>query len=256
MKSKLFLFAALTLVSASGCLSNPFGDRKADNDSAVFETRDSGKDDKDDSSDKKAQYTSEYYNELGLRACSRGEYGKAVVFFEKAIAISPTKSVYFNNLGRSYYWLGEYGKAIVKLKEAARLSPDDAKIWANLGDVYRQQGNYAYATEHYHSALELAGSSVELKARVNYELGNLYLKNKDYESAEFRLNKSIELDPQFNRAILARMIMYHLTQRDQYAWKDLKVLESRDFEVRPGLKKGIIEGVKKYESKDAFRPGM
>jgi tetratricopeptide (TPR) repeat protein len=191
------------------------------------------------------------FNEEGLVCCQKEDYAKAADLFQKAVRFQPEVPAYHNNLGRAYYWLGEHDLAIQELKEACRLGSEDAGSRANLGDVYRQKENYAEAIRCYHEALQLDPQL----ARVHYELGNLYLKRNQLEGAEFRLNRAIELDPGFDKALLARAILYHMTHRDAQALRDVRELEGRGFEVKRDLKNAILDRVEAADARQRYRPG-
>lgn len=194
-------------------------------------------------------------NQRGLDAISQGKYEDAIFHFEKAIELEPDVGVYYNNLGRAWYFLGRHERALAILNRAMTLSPNDAGVRANIGDAYRQQGKYDEAVRFYHAALELGRSDTAMLSRVNYDLGNLYLKRGEFKSAEYRLDRAISLDPQFNRAILARLILYHMTQRSDLAWREVQTLEKRGFDVKPSLRESIRENVDAGRRQRTFRPG-
>jgi tetratricopeptide (TPR) repeat protein len=192
----------------------------------------------------------ELQNANGLRACQKSDYHTALSCFQQAVRLSPEVAEYRNNLGRTWYWLGEYDLALQELKAALALAQDNVSILSNIGDTYRQKGDYAEAVKAYHNALEIKPDF----ARLHYELGNLFLKQNEMDKAEYRLNKAIMLDGGYNRAILARVILYHLTDRDLLAWEDVKTLQSRNFDIRPDLKNAILEKIEKSKNQDRFRP--
>ena len=69
------------------------------------------------------------------------------------------------------------------------------------------------------------------------------------------MNKAIALDPGFDKAILARVILYHMTQRDRLALDDILELEKRGCDIKADLRESIIAGVEKEMEKTRFRPG-
>lgn len=197
----------------------------------------------------------EFYSLQGLKACRDKKYGRAATLFRKAIRMEPGNAVYHNNLARTLYWTGQYDEARSAFAKAAELDPRDPRIRANMGDVYRQKKDYARAEEEYQQALQMAKDSIEVQARVNYELGNMYLKQARQKEAELRLNRSIDLDPSYHRAYLARLILFHLTRRPELALADLKHLEKNGFEVNGDLRKAVLTGVQRQRDQKRFRPG-
>lgn len=177
-------------------------------------------------------------NLQGLEACEKGAYEEAIRHFRHAIENDDHPS-YFNNLGRALYWTGRYEDALRAYEIATKKNPDDPDLLTNMADVYRQLKNTTRAIELYHAALNIDPNFV----RAHFELGDLYLKEAQYKSAEYRLQKVIELDPSNSRALLSRAILYHMTGRSREAWRDIQVLERRGFQVQPSFRREVLERI-------------
>jgi tetratricopeptide (TPR) repeat protein len=55
----------------------------------------------------------------------------------KAIEISPSRGAY-RDLGWTYHYRGEYGKAVASFQRALELGPNDHATWGSLGETYSQ----------------------------------------------------------------------------------------------------------------------
>jgi tetratricopeptide (TPR) repeat protein len=94
---------------------------------------------------------------LGNAAVVRGEYRKAIEYFEEALRTTDLvdenyrKELVFNNLGNVYYNLGDYKRAIDCFSQALVISDESqnlsnkGKVLNNLGNVYLSLGDYSHA---------------------------------------------------------------------------------------------------------------
>lgn len=186
----------------------------------------------------------------GLQACQRGDYETAIGLFTAAAEHEQKPEVY-NNLGRALYWSGRYNMALKAYRKAEAMGGRNAALLSNIGDVYRQVGQHDRAMDYYFDALD---EQPDL-ARVHYELGNLYIKRGDYENAIFRINRSLELDPGFNKAMLGRLIAYTLQKQYVKAYEDMRVLERRGYDINKDLRLEVLNGLNAAREETAFRPG-
>ena len=101
------------------------------------------------------------YGLLGLAYLSKGEYEKAIGYYEKALAIQlktlgaehPEVGTTYNNIGSVYDSKGEYEKAIgyyekclaIELKKLGAEHPDVGGSYNNLGGAYHGKGDKATA---------------------------------------------------------------------------------------------------------------
>jgi tetratricopeptide (TPR) repeat protein len=134
------------------------------------------------------------YNDLGVLYSGKGKYGKAIGYFEKALAIykkvhgeeylsttndynrfaeydykllrdismNGTAAIY-NNLGLVYEAKWQYDKAIeyyekalvIQKKTVGEDHPDTVNSYNNLGGAYYEKGQYDKAIEYYEKALAI-----------------------------------------------------------------------------------------------------
>jgi tetratricopeptide (TPR) repeat protein len=136
------------------------------------------------------------YNRIGLAYFNKGEYGKAIEYDEKSLAIyleaggpdDPNVALNYNNIGLAYTQKGEYAKAIGYFEKTLALyfktlgseHPEVATTYNQLGLAYFKTGEYDRAVECNEKAL-----AIRLKAfgpehpyvGMSYgNLGSLYAK--------------------------------------------------------------------------------
>jgi tetratricopeptide (TPR) repeat protein len=111
------------------------------------------------------------YGLLGLAYLSKGEYEKAIGYYEKALAISlkalgaehPDVATTCNNIGTAYQHKGEYDKAIgyyekslaIYIKKLGAEHPEVGTTYNNIGLAYDSKGEYEKAIGYYGKSLEI-----------------------------------------------------------------------------------------------------
>jgi len=142
---------------------------------------------------------------LGLAYDANGDFDKAIIEYEKGIAMDPTYDKLYNNLGNTYFNKGQYALAEKNYKKAIELNPDYAKVYGNLSSLQLAKwikGGYKDDGEAL-KAIPYAERSIEINSDwyLPYEiLGRMYGKMtkkgtlNSYAKAEINLKKSIELN--------------------------------------------------------------
>ena len=121
-----------------------------------------------------------------------GDFGKALLFCEKAVAIDDKYSVSYSNLGMIHLKVfnrttnpEELPKAFVNYKKAIDLDPKISAAHAGIGHVYLYEQDYDKAIQHLTTALKL-------QPDINhalYNLGVAYLNKGNKSKALFYFNK-------------------------------------------------------------------
>lgn len=133
-----------------------------------------------------AQTTSSDWFRKGLDAASDAERAQA---FERAVEIDPNYIEAYFYLGLAYKNAARFDAAEIALGKAYYKNPyalnDDIKIriLLELGTVQTMLGKKGDARETFLTARNLAGGGPELKGKVLYELGRIYLQLEQYEAA-------------------------------------------------------------------------
>jgi len=109
---------------------------------------------------------------IGLAYHSKGDYDRALEYYEKALNIGkkiygeehPNIATNYNNIGLAYYNKGDYDRALEYYKKALNIykkiygeeHPYIATDYNNIGAAYNSKGDYDRALEYYEKALDIA----------------------------------------------------------------------------------------------------
>jgi tetratricopeptide (TPR) repeat protein len=147
-------------------------------------------------------------NDLGLLYKAKGEWERAVEYYERSLAIkekvgdehgmAPT----LNNLGLVYKAKGEWERAIeyyersLAIKEKVGDEHGMSTTFNNLGSVYQAKGEWERAIEYYGRSLailEKVGDEVGA-ATTMYNIASLYEDMDRYDEAVELLERVVEID--------------------------------------------------------------
>jgi tetratricopeptide (TPR) repeat protein len=105
-----------------------------------------------------------------------GEYSSAAQIYEQLLSQGkPTSSLYYN-LGNAYYAQGEFGRAILNFQRASRLDPRDPEIRANLALARAQSANdIPQSSNPFESLANFTSSSLTLNETALITLGLWFL---------------------------------------------------------------------------------
>ena len=149
------------------------------------------------------QQSSEFIFSKGVVAYSKGNFEKALNYFQQASQLSPENAEIQHYLGMAQMQLGKYEPAIKSLKKALSMDPTIKELNYDLGVTYFRAKNYARALSHF---LE-AEKAQPKRAMVYFYQGYIHYLMKKYDLVAPPLNKAQELDPsltqtcQFYRAM-------------------------------------------------------
>jgi len=82
----------------------------------------------------------EDYNRLGIEQYEKGDYSKAIEYYNKTIESDPNYAFAYSNRGLAYAELKEYDKAISDYDKALEIKPDYAVAYFNRGLAYLNLG--------------------------------------------------------------------------------------------------------------------
>ncbi|MCE9530045.1 MAG: tetratricopeptide repeat protein [Planctomycetes bacterium] len=117
----------------------------------------------------------------------QGEFEKAEIEYNKAIALFPRDANLLNDAGYSNFCRGNWTLAEDYLRQAIEIDPDMKRAWTNLGMVQVHQGKVSAAYETFLHAVP------EPQARCNLAFAFILMGNQKDAIAQYRL--ALELDP-------------------------------------------------------------
>jgi Flp pilus assembly protein TadD len=131
------------------------------------------------------------HNNLGQRYQKQRQFTKAIVEFEKALALRPDFPGALNNLGACYLELGRFQEAEAALLKALALKPDDIYAMNNIAIMYAKRGDLQKAREYAERAVAVEPNY----AKGHLSLGNVYGTLGRFDEAEREFLKVLEIDP-------------------------------------------------------------
>jgi len=129
---------------------------------------------------------------IGVLEDSKGDQGKAIEYYKKALQIDPGQGLAANNLAYAMVATGQnIDLALSYAQTARRVLPNSPDTADTLAWVYYTKGNYYSAR----GLLEDAIKQNPDNASINYHLGMTYSKLGRKADAVTHLKKVIAVDP-------------------------------------------------------------
>jgi tetratricopeptide (TPR) repeat protein len=85
----------------------------------------------------------------------KGEYDRAIEYYDRAIRVDPSFDRVFNHRGLAYFRSRDYERAFSDFDAATRLNPTSATAFGNRGLVYNQRHQYQLAIRDCDRAIRL-----------------------------------------------------------------------------------------------------
>ena len=128
---------------------------------------------------------------LGGACYDKGEYNKAIIYYDSAIQLKPDMAIAYNNMGNAYHALHRYTLAITCYDKAILLNPNNKEAYCNRANSESHCNMLELAAQDYTMALQL-----DPKNPINYfNRACFYMKNNNYKAALSDYDSSIALDP-------------------------------------------------------------
>ena len=131
------------------------------------------------------------HDNLAYSYYRRGDFGRAVYHYQRAIDIQPTRLRAHLNLGMLYSQARRYDAALASFKTALALHPTHVETHFNTGLIYQKMQRYAEAIGHYRAVLDLDPGH----AKTRYNIGRAYERTDRLSEAVGQYNALIELNP-------------------------------------------------------------
>ena len=137
-----------------------------------------------------------WMNELGVICFGAGNYRKAVVYFNKAIAAGFQQSNDFNeNLGFAYLYSGEFEKGEKMILGILERKPGNKDLVRDMADAFYGGKQYDKALEYLQKLLEADAKD----AKALYQAGQCFIKKGQKDKGQGMCDMAIEMDPSLGR---------------------------------------------------------
>lgn len=136
----------------------------------------------------------EAWHDLGWLDASRGNFGRAVGEFRRALEIQPASRPTALALGEALRRSGQFKKAAQLYGDRLAAAPADAELRNCYIQALRDAGDLPEALAQTRIALGQAGEDVKQTVRAYNSLGLIYYKMDKLELAESALRKALALD--------------------------------------------------------------
>lgn len=149
----------------------------------------------------KAEINYRYAHRMFLK----GDFLKAIPFYEKALALNISYPSAVTELAYCYKWSGYNEKAIDAFRQALKLNPRDKKLKSELAESLSWSGRFDEALGLYNEIL-----SETKDPRVNLKIAELYLWSGQPQKAEDILRPMVEVGQVFPGTLLlfAKSLLY------------------------------------------------
>ena len=153
------------------------------------------------------------YNNIGRDYADRGNYEKAIEYYDLALDEDPDLVAAMYNKGAALANQGEYREAIRAYNLALEEDPDHVNALIGKGAALANQGEYREAIRAYNLALEEDPSS----ALAFYNKGAALANQGEYREAIRAYNLALEEDPGCTKALNAKNSILMKLEDDNYS---------------------------------------
>jgi tetratricopeptide (TPR) repeat protein len=149
-------------------------------------------------------------NDSGTTYALKGQYDRAIAYFDEAVKLDPKFALVFYNRGLTFKKKGDYDRAIADYGETIKLTPNAEAAFMGRGLAYMEKGQLDRAIADYDEAIKL---NLQY-APCFYNRGRAYEKNGQYKRAIADYDEAIRLRPNFNQAINTRNALGSLLREE------------------------------------------
>lgn len=154
-----------------------------------------------------------YYQ--GHRLFEKGKFDQAIKFYEKALAIKPSRLDALGDLAYSYQWTDSYEKAAIAFQKILSLKSHDNQIKQSLAQNLSWQKEYDKAIQLYKEVIAVTDS-----LDTKMQLAEVYIWNKQYDQAKEILKVILENNP---RDLEAKLLFAKALQYSGEAKEAIKI---------------------------------
>jgi len=128
------------------------------------------------------------YTAMGLSLVQSGRYREAADAFTRATELQPDNGLAFQRLGTVYQQMGDKDRAVLNYEKALAIGPS-AQAYSNLGVLQHQRHDYKAAVAAYQKAIELRPNS----AATYRNLGDAWFRLGDRQQSQSAFRKAVDL---------------------------------------------------------------
>jgi len=157
------------------------------------------------------------YFDRGYAYNGMGNYMRSVEDFSRAIEINSGSAQFYNDRGVSYMALGDEIHALEDFNRAVEIDPQHAQAYFNRGCLYQSSGKYRQAIDDYDKAIE---TGYPVKEDVFCNRGAVYGSLGDHVKALEDYAGAMEINPEHARTYYNRGVDYASTGDHLRALRD------------------------------------
>ncbi len=167
---------------------------------------------------------------LGLINFShQDKFKNRLVFWQEAVASSPSHPLAHRNLGAIYILEGQPEKAEEELKKALLLNPTEPMVHNNLGVIYLEKKMFDRAILEFQKELEF----YPLYDQAYFNLGIAYYYQKNLDEAEKAWLKTLEINPDYLPVYQNLAILYKEKNEPQKSQLYIKLFQQKTAAFSP-----------------------
>jgi len=137
-------------------------------------------------------------NQLGYTAAQRGDYDRAISYYQAALNIAPQFAEALNNLGYAYLQQTNLDLALKSFGEAVKFNPKNLRMRNNFATALHQSGDYTNAIAEYRAILR----GDPKYAEAYYNLANSLAAVGESTNSLASYQRAIELQRNYPEAYL------------------------------------------------------
>lgn len=132
-------------------------------------------------------------------------YGQQAKDAEKALAVNPNDSVAMERMAIAYSDKGEYAKAIEFFNKALDITAEPAYVFHDRASAYAGAGSYDLAIADYTKAMELKPDEKDFVAQCYNDRGVAYFKSGKYQQSYEDAAKALEMGYRVHPGFIAAL---------------------------------------------------
>src|SRR5262245_21035746 len=153
-------------------------------------------------------------------AWRRQDYEETIALLERAQRLDPANPDILLDLGRAHGLRYDYAAAERCLQQAVRIAPQKAEVLAQAGQRCQEFGHFEMATAFF----EAAARETAVSSDTLVTLSELYERVHAAGQAAALIERSLRLQPEHSRALLARARLQRLANRLEEAEQGTRVV--------------------------------